>query len=145
MIEKERKYLLKFLPSEAIKPIEIKQGYLLLGDTNHLRVRIIDDKIGFLTYKNSISIILKNEYEYEIPLNDAIELFELCKFKLLKTRYKLSFEANNIDIDIYLDGLQIVEIEYDIEPFIIPDYCGDDVSNDSYYSNIEIAKRNSLQ
>ena len=143
MIEQERKFLLKYLPQDFKISQEIKQGYLMLDDKNQLRVRIINETNGFLTYKNSVSSILKKEFEYEIPISDAIELFSLCPYRLEKKRIKTTFEGNTVDIDVYPDGLQIVEIEFDNELTSLPAYCGKDVSDDKKYSNVEIAKRNS--
>lgn len=142
MKEQERKFILRHLPEIPEKPHHIKQAYLLMDGKSHLRVRIIDNQKGFLTYKSAISNTIKNEFEYEIPLNDAIELFNLSPYRLEKQRYKTTFQGNTVDIDIYPNGLKIVEIEFENELTDLPDYCGEDVSDDQRFSNIEIAKKN---
>ena len=144
MKEQERKFLLRYLPENLKKAQSIKQSYLLMDGKSHLRVRIIDNQIGFLTYKSALSNTIKNEFEYEIPLKDAAELFNLSLYKLEKQRYKTTFQGNTVDIDIYPNGIQIVEIEFEDELTELPDYCGDDVSDDPRFSNIEIAKKNGL-
>ena len=42
MIERERKFKLKYLP-EGLTPIHIKQAYLMFDKKKQFRVRIIDD------------------------------------------------------------------------------------------------------
>ena len=135
MKEQERKFKLKELP-EGLKGIKIQQGYLFLDVKKHLRVRVIDNEKAYLTYKTFHSSTLRTEYEYEIPLTDAIEMLESTKIKLEKTRYKTEFEGNVVDIDIFSDGTRVVEIEYENELTSIPDYCGEEVTGELKYSNI---------
>jgi adenylate cyclase len=142
MIEKERKFLLKQLPSDLYYMERIQQGYLMFDGNKHLRVRIIDDNIGFITIKTILSDTTKIEYEYEISLSDAIEMMNSTEIKLRKVRYKTLFVGNSVDIDIYENGLSVVEIEYDDELVNIPDYCGEEVTGKKEYSNIQIAKNN---
>lgn len=142
MIEKERKFLLKYLPDGLPHRERISQGYLMIDGKNHVRIRIIDNEIGFLTVKSILSETTKLEYEYEIPLIDAIGMFELSKYSLRKVRYKTTHDGNSVDIDIYEDGLSIVEIEYEDELVDIPDYCGEEVTGIQKYSNIQIAMNN---
>lgn len=144
MIEKERKFLLTELPKYIKNGKFIEQGYLMLDDDKHLRVRIIDRKEAFLTYKKIYSDTTRLEYEYEIPLEDAEELMNSTNIKLTKMRYKSSFKGNSVDIDFYADGLAVVEIEYEEETLeYIPKYCGEEVTGKEEYSNIHIALRNS--
>lgn len=145
MIERERKFLLKEIPSRISVGNTIKQGYLLIDSDKHLRVRIIDNTKAKLTFKIVHSTIERSEFEYDIPLEDAIQMLNGTNIKLEKTRYTTYFSNNRVDIDIYPNGLQVVEIEF-VEPFAdIPDYCGDEITGISKYSNIEIAKANSLE
>lgn len=139
MIEKERKFLMKYQPSDLYHMERIQQGYIMFDGPKHLRVRIIDDMVGFLTLKTIVSDTTKIEYEYEIPLKDAIELMESTNIKLRKIRYKTLFDDNLVDIDIYEDGLSVVEIEYKDELNRIPNYCGEEITGRKEYSNIEIA------
>lgn len=145
MKEQERKFILKYLPSE-LEPITIKQGYLMLLGDKQLRVRVLDNT-AFICYKKHHSSTIRDEFEYEIPFSDGIELLKTCEYQLSKNRYKTTFESNHvdidIDIDIYDDGLQVVEIEYDDELTTLPDYCGDEITGNKEYSNINIAINNS--
>lgn len=143
MIEKERKFLLTELPKYIRKGKFIEQGYLMLEEDKHLRVRIIDRKEAFLAFKIAHSDIMRIEYEYEIPLEDAEEMLNTTEIKLTKMRYKSSFKGNTVDIDFYPDGVAVVEIEYEGENLEnIPKYCGAEITGIKKYSNIEIAKRN---
>ena len=141
MIEKERKFILKHLPSDLYHMERILQGYLMFDGNKHLRVRIIDDNIGFITIKTIVSDTTKIEYEYEIPLEDAIELMNSTDITLRKVRYKTLFDGNLVDIDIYENGLSVVEIEYQDQLNNIPDYCGKEITGKKKYSNIRIAKK----
>lgn len=141
MLEKERKFMLKYLP-EGLTPVEIKQGYLMIKGRKNLRVRIVNDETATMTYKVSLRKGVKDEFEYSVPLEDAYEMYKKAEKKLEKTRYKTKFNGNTIDIDVYPDGLKVVEIEYEneLKKGDIPDYCGTEITGISKYSNTKIAK-----
>lgn len=142
MKEQERKYLLKYLPDGLTKQ-RITQGYLMLEGNKNLRIRIIDDSICYLTYKIFHSDEIRTEYEYQIPLNDGIEMLKSTNIKVSKTRYKTTHNDLNVDIDIYDDGKSIVEIEFDNELGSLPDYFGNDITGNIEYSNILMSLINS--
>jgi len=144
MIERERKFKLKYLP-EGLTAIHIKQAYLMFDKKKQFRVRIVDDIKSWIAYKVKIDKTTKSEYEYEIPIQDANHLYQSTHIKLEKTRYKTTFEGNKVDIDIYPDGRASAEIEYEIELFNIPDYCGEEITGNKEWSNLNIAKKNSIQ
>ena len=136
MLEKERKFMLKYLP-EGLTPVEIKQGYLMIKGRKNLRVRIVNDETATMTYKVSLRKGVKDEFEYSVPLEDAYEMYKKAEKKLEKTRYKTKYNGNTIDIDVYPDGLKVVEIEYEneLKKGDIPDYCGTEITGISKYSN----------
>ena len=138
MIEKERKFALKWMP-KTISKNEIKQAYLLFEENKHLRVRIIDDTYAYLTLKTMHSAQIRTEYEYSIPLSDAYEMFISSKIKLTKTRYKTLYNGNCVDIDIFPNGMSVVEIEYEDELTELPEYCGEEITGVAKYSNVSIA------
>ena len=146
MLEKERKFILKELPEEgAVESIKlIKQAYLFLDGPNHLRVRIQNDE-AFLTYKSIVSDFIKKEYEYQIPMSDALELYEMTKIRVEKVRYSTKFKGNVVDMDVYKDGRMVVEIEYEDELDELPDYCGEEVTGKREWSNIQMALDNAKQ
>lgn len=143
MIEKERKFLLKYFPElgEYFKtPQKIKQGYLILSDDKQLRIRITNDHYCHLCFKQNISKEIKYEFEYLIPKEEGFKLYELSEFKLEKNRHSTFFYDNKIDIDIYPSGLKVVEIEFKSDLENLPDYCGIEITGQKKYSNIELAK-----
>lgn len=144
MLEQERKFLLLSMPETQSK-IDIKQAYLIFEGNKHLRVRIINDTKAFLAFKIIQSAKIRTEYEYEIPLTDATEMYEASKYKLQKTRYKTTFNGNSVDIDVYPDGLAVVEIEYEKELNSLPEYCGEEITGVSKYSNVNIAYQQSFR
>lgn len=139
MIEKEKKFK---VIGNLIGPIlQIKQTYLLLSRTSHLRVRIIGQK-AWLTFKQGTTQI-RNEFEWEIPLKDGIELAQSTKVSLSKKRVSETYNWCHVDVDDYGDGKIVGEVEYN-EVLSKPDYLGDELDNDAYakYSNIRIAQEN---
>lgn len=142
MIEKERKFLLKQLPkTERVE--KIKQGYIMVEGKKHLRVRIVNDERSYLTLKIEKSPEERWEFEYPIPLSDGIELFNSTDIKLEKTRYKTTYFGNQVDIDVYPNGLQVVEIEYLDDLTHIPGFCGKEITGQFEYSNLYLALKNS--
>lgn len=142
MLEKERKFKLKYLP-EGLIPTSIQQGYLFVKYKDQLRVRIVGGKEAYICYKVKTSNKhgVRSEYEYKIPLSDGREMMETAKFSLQKLRYVTEFNGNHVDIDIYPDGLQVVEIEYENDFIDLPDYCGEEITKVDFFSNINIAMR----
>lgn len=131
------------MPSGQYVSQVLKQGYLMFDGDKHLRVRIINDSNAYLTFKTNVNSRERIEYEYEIPLNDGIEMYKSTNVKLEKTRIKLTDEYKNVvDIDILPNGVQVVEIEYENFPPTLPDYFGDEITGKKEYSNIQIAKKN---
>lgn len=138
MIEQERKFLLKELP-EGLLPKHILQGYLCIEGKRHLRIRIIDDEKATLTFKTEKTDWSRDEFEYEVPLEDAKALMAGTQRRLTKIRFSTVFGPHHIDIDVYPDGLAVVEIEF-TEPITdLPSYCGDEVTGQPQYSNLQIA------
>ena len=78
MFEIERKYLVKkdvYSVIDEIKPHQITQAYLVNEKSKSVRIRIMDD-VAFLTIKSDLIGITRKEYEYEIPVNEALSLIE---------------------------------------------------------------------
>lgn len=154
-IEIERKFLVKYVPDEAYVYGSLKQkiaqGYLMLDLDQQLRVRIIDGNEAFIAYKKDVSSGIKHEFEYEIPVADAIVLFDQCKYRLHKTRYTFKHAGLEIQLDEYTDGLLIAEIEFkNINSFLefekrletLPGYIEKEVTGLSEYSNVQLAMKN---
>ncbi len=110
------------------------------------RVRIIDNKKAFLTLKSSVNGLINYEFEYSIPIKDAIELIKLSKYKITKTRYQLKINKKNWVVDLF-DGsnspLKIAEIElnYESEQIEVPSWCGQEITGIKSLSNASLAKK----
>jgi adenylate cyclase len=146
--ETERKFLVK---SEfrhlAKKEISITQSYLSIDPDKTIRLRIADDR-AFLTVKSRINkeSITRSEWEFPIPLADAIEMIHVClPGKIVKTRYLIPAGKHTIEVDVFHDkneGLIIAEIELssEDEQFEKPEWLGTEVTGNPEYYNANLIK-----
>lgn len=160
-IEIERKFLLKNdnWKSQVSQTHVIKQGYLQsgLGASERSSVRIrISDQSANINIKSADPTMLRQEFEYPIPVSDADQILTtLCDAAIIeKTRYHVIHKLENTpnsmshlwEIDIFENenmGLQIAEIElaHVDEMFGIPDWLGDEVTDDKRYYNNYLLKK----
>lgn len=145
--EIERKFLIKNEDwRKNAKGSYLKQGYLSSETNRTVRVRIKGDK-GFLTIKTATIGISRFEYEYEIPLNDAKELLDLCPRPIIeKTRYEVPYENNLWEVDVFEGenkGLIFAEVELanEDQKVSIPDWIGEEITDNPAYRNSNLAKR----
>ena len=148
-IEIEKKFLVKndTFKSESEKEFRITQRYLSSVPDRSVRVRIRGDK-GIITIKGlgSDSGISRFEWEKEISVTDANDLFTLCEPGVIdKTRYIVKNGQHIFEIDEFYEenkGLIIAEIElsYEEEYFIRPDWLGDEVTGEVKYFNSMLIK-----
>jgi adenylate cyclase len=141
--EIERKYLVTndSYKAKAINAINIKQGYISRKKEGTVRVRIKGDK-AFLTIKGANKGIVRNEWEYEIPVMQAEEMLSfVCEGNIIdKTRYIIPYNGFTWEVDEFhgrLAPLVIAEVELpsaDSKPSL-PDFIGNDVSSDPKYYN----------
>lgn len=145
-IEKERKFLVKYIPDELKYIGSIQQGYLMVTPARQLRVRIITFEngdtgctLGFKHHRNSTDRL---ELEPPLSLNDALELMDLCKGRVVeKFRYKGIYKGTEYIIDSYIDkDLSICEIEYIDKIKEFPLFIGKEITGIRKYSNINLAK-----
>lgn len=146
--EIERKFLLKNSSWKELadEGTQYTQGYLVGSKHASVRVRI-QGKRAFLNIKSATIDITRQEFEYEIPLNEATEMLEtLCEKPLIdKVRYLIKNENHVWEIDVFSgdnDGLIVAEIELKDkdENFTKPDWLGDEVSDDERYYNVCLVK-----
>lgn len=140
--EIERKFL---IDSEKIGKLEngyaIKQGYIDTVGNKVVRIRIRDEN-AFLTIKGEHEGIKRLEFEYEIPFDDANEMLEkLCLESMIeKTRYEVKIADHIWEVDFFHgenEGLIVAEIELEDvnETFVIPDWVGEEVTDELKYHN----------
>lgn len=146
--EIERKFIVKKdIWDKIIKPepVTINQGYLMSNHETTIRIRYTERK-GTFTIKGKQKGIIRDEYEYEIPRDEAIEIFQNhSQHKLSKKRYEIQLGDLKWEIDEYtgkLEGLVIAEVELNHEHQSIdfrPDWLGDEVTQDIKFSNAFLA------
>ena len=85
-LEIERKFLVKSdsWRTQVISSSRISQGYLTAAGTT-VRVRLRDDE-AYLTIKGKAVGIARCEYEYPIPVADAVEMLENTLSSVQKKR-----------------------------------------------------------
>lgn len=147
-IETERKFLVldTSYKAQAVKAYEIRQGYIAHDSGNTVRIRI-RDKEGFLTIKGpSADGISRKEWEKEIPLQDARELFLLCKPGAIeKNRWIVPAGERYFEVDEFHgenEGLTVAEIELGSpeETFPKPAWLGKEVTGDRRYYNAQLSR-----
>ena len=145
-MEIERKFLVRdnTYKSES-KPVYYQQGYISTRVENVVRVRIAGDK-AYLTLKSLVTHISRLEYEYEIPVVDAREILDrICRKPIIeKNRYEIKYGRDTWVVDEFFGenkGLVVAEIELETEnqEIILPDWVGDEVTDDSRYLNANLA------
>lgn len=145
-LETERKFLVdKILWQEVRKPagIPVRQGYLCADEMKVVRVRVAGER-GILTVKLNGEGLSRPEYEYLIPVEEALELIGCCSGKVEKIRIRIPAGDHVWEVDEFLgenEGLLMAEIELDDpgELFERPAWLGDEVTGDPRYYNAYLA------
>jgi len=145
--EIERKFLVReSVVPEAKQCIRMKQAYLCIDVERTVRVRIAGD-IAFLTIKGKNKGISRKEYEYPIPLEDALELMNLAVTDPVEKIRKIIYEnGKKWEVDFFEGknkGLVTAEVELSLEDedVIIPGWVGKEISEDVKYRNSMLSKR----
>ncbi len=135
----------KFLVNPAKLPDKItgedyRQGYLSINDSGITRIRIINN-IAILTIKSKTIEITRDEFEYDIPLEDALRLIDLSQGEVIhKTRTIIEYDSKKWEVDEFHgnnEGLWLAEIELTDadESFTKPNWATEEVSKDERYYN----------
>ena len=145
--EIERKFLMDLAhwPNEA-KGVHFEQGYIAITDSGIVRVRIIRDEVSTLTVKSSGTGLSRDEFQYEIPIDEAKALLKLCQNDIIeKTRYHIIVEEKQWDVDQFHGnnaGLWVAEVELisEDEQVTLPKWVTNEVTGDEHYYNAFISK-----
>lgn len=141
--EIERKFLVtdESYKAMAVEKHRIVQGYISRRKEGTVRVRIYDTS-GFLTVKGANDGIVRNEWEYQVPVNDAEKMLEnVCEgHPLEKVRWIVDYQGFRWEIDEFggrLAPLVVAEVELDEDGVIppLPPFVGREVSGDPQYYN----------
>ena len=147
-IETERKFLVldDGYKAQAVESHRIRQGYIAHDMGRSVRVRILDDK-GILTVKGPfIGVGSRPEWEKEISLKEAEELFLICKpGSVDKTRWIVPAGKRKFEVDEFHgenEGLVMAEIELESqdEAFERPSWLGEEVTGDPRFYNGYLAR-----
>ncbi len=153
-VEIERKFLVNIekLP-QLPKGHRLTQGYLSFGPKATVRVRTEEaeddsENIAYITIKGS-GLVGRDEFEYNIPDNEAQQLLKLAQAALVtKRRFILPVEGLpelKWELDIFdgeNEGLVVAEIELPHQDFDFPHpvWLGKDVTEDPAYKNAALAQ-----
>ncbi len=146
-VEIERKYLVvgDAWRAQVVSSTRIVQGYLARGEVT-VRARIRGDR-AYLTIKGRSQGIARSEFEYEIPVPDAeAMLTELAEGPVVeKTRHLIDVGGHTWELDVFAganEGLVMAEIELSDadEQFDLPQWAGEEVSDDPRYYNVNLAR-----
>jgi len=143
-VEIERKFLVAGdFPFE--KSVPMLQGYLSRGKERTVRVRTEGGR-AVITIKGATAGISRVEFEYEIPMSDALEMMKLATGSLVKKRRHYHQVGNHTwEIDVFEgenSGLVVAEIElqYEHEEFEKPDWVGAEVTRKLKYANSALSE-----
>ena len=143
--EIERKFLVDLEKwDKKGRSIAMEQAYLSVENNKVVRVRIAGD-CAYLTIKGNLQGITRDEFEYEIPVNDARQLIKMgIGYCVRKTRYVEQIGGKTWEVDEFEDenkGLVVAEIELKSEGelFEKPVWILDEVSTDERYYNFNLA------
>jgi len=146
--ETERKFLVTGpYKNLAFNQLYIKQGYISSQPERSVRIRTKGDK-GYITIKgeSNASGISRFEWEKEISVEEAEDLFQLCEPGIIeKIRYEIKVGKHIFEVDEFFgdnQGLTVAEIElnYETEVFIRPEWIGREVTGDTRYYNSNLLK-----
>lgn len=145
-VEIERKFLVlsDAWRKQATRSAAYQQGYLNALNKCSVRVRIAGDR-GYLNIKSATLGVKRDEFEYEIPLDDARHMLDnLCVGSIVeKVRYFVANGELTWEIDEFTGnnaGLVVAEIELNAvdQEFERPAWVGEEVSHDPRYYNLNL-------
>ncbi|MFT4174594.1 MAG: CYTH domain-containing protein [Rhodocyclaceae bacterium] len=147
-IEIERRFLVRDASVvRGLAGIPIVQGYLAKNSGEmSTRVRIAHGD-AWITLKSPRIGMMREEFEYPIPLHDARALIgSHCAGGIVrKTRYRVLHRAHLFEVDVFegpLAGLVVAEIELSTtyDKVIEPPWLGVEITGDYRYGNRALAQ-----
>jgi adenylate cyclase len=146
--EIERKFLLRNEDWRGLSPGKAYvQGYPAKDGKCSVRVRIAEHK-ATLNIKSATPGACRDEFEYEIPLEDArrmLTIFVAPNALIEKTRHFVEHKGFTWEIDEFHGGNQglvvaEIELEREDQAFEKPDWIGEEVTDDPRYYNASLAR-----
>lgn len=145
--EIERKFLVRTdgWKSAVTSETKIRQAYIAAETDRSVRVRTRNDQTAQLTIKFGKGHLIRDEFEYPIAHDDALEMLAFSIGNVIeKTRYTVDFEGFTWEIDVFegvYRGLITAEVEMASEDDApaLPAWLGREVTGDKRYSNQALA------
>lgn len=123
----------------------IEQAYIGSSTAWSSRVRIVDNKTeAELTIKSATPELVRDEFTYSIPVNDAKAIYSKSHLKVGKNRLLITYEGRLWEVDLFHDDdLVLAETEktHAKERIKIPPFCTENVTGVAAYYNENIAQR----
>ncbi len=150
-IEIERRFLVvpSRLPDSLGAGSFLVQGYMSRNPV--VRPRMALHEGSWLTIKGP-GTLKRPEYEYDIPEEEALDMLaDMCFARISKIRYAVEVGGHSWDLDNFMGrhekpncvgGKWLAEIELPETgtTFELPSWVGKEVTEDSRYSNINLAE-----
>lgn len=145
--EVERKFLVSSTAWRELAEadIGIRQFYLATAPGRTVRIRISDGASAKLTLKFGNGARERDEFEYPIPLADALEMLDFAIGRVIeKTRHHVRHCGYLYEVDVFggaLAGLVVAELETpeDVPDEMLPDWLGREVTGEQKFYNASLA------
>jgi adenylate cyclase len=130
----------------AARREHLVDGLLSASPAGLLRVRLYGSH-ATLTLKSAAQGLIRDEYEYEIPVADAQEMIDRhCNGDILeKTRHFVEYEGFTWHVDEYggiLNGIILAEVEMERPDMHVPlpDWIGREVTGNREFQKIALLR-----
>ncbi|BCG69685.1 adenylate cyclase [Mesorhizobium sp. 113-1-2] len=145
--EVERKFLVSSTAWRGLVEADIRilQFYLATAPGRTVRIRISDGASAKLTLKFGSGARERDEFEYPIPLADAVEMLDFAVGRVIeKTRHHVRHRGYLYEVDVFggaLAGLVVAELETpeDVPDEMLPDWLGREVTGEQKFYNASLA------
>lgn len=145
--EIERKFLVSSTAWRDLVEADIRmiQFYLAAAPGRTVRIRISDGASAKLTLKFGSKTRERDEFEYPIPLTDALEMLDFAIGRVIeKTRHHVRHRGYLYEVDVFggaLAGLVVAELETpdDVPDEMLPDWLGREVTGEQKFYNASLA------
>jgi CYTH domain-containing protein len=146
-LEIERKFLVANdgWKTSIARTVRIRDGLIANNNGQKARVRIADNVATIALKSRKRDLIVRDEFEYAIPLSDAEEILRImCDDNVLhKIRHFVLHRDDTWHVDVYeglLDGVVLAEIELtDMDQtLMLPDWIGAEVTSDPSFRKINM-------
>lgn len=150
-VEIERKFLVDveqlqaYTRAHPTMSSSIVQGYIKREGTSQVRIRVRDQK-ACITLKGSGDSLARPEWEYDIPVQDALEMLDvLCKPPhIQKVRHYIKYKGHLWEVDEFLGdnlGLWVAEVELQAEDedVVLPPFVTEEITSQELYGNVNLS------